>query len=29
MPYWLLYFLWVGAVPGLVLLGRLMPAPDA
>ena len=29
MAHWLLYFLWVGAVPVLVVLGRLTLAPDA
>ena len=29
MAYWLVYFLWVEAVPALVLLGRVMLAPDA
>jgi hypothetical protein len=28
MAYWLAYFPWVGAVPALVRLGRLMLAPD-
>jgi hypothetical protein len=27
--YWLVNFLWVGAVPVLVFLGHLMLAPEA
>ena len=28
MAYWLVYFVWVAAVPPIVLLGRLMLALD-